>query len=142
MNYNEIRELTEWLEKSSFTSYSLSVNGVQLSVSKQQIVAYPSQEPPPKILPAVSSNVITEQAGNTHIIHSPIVGIFYESANPESSAFVQVGQQVKKGDVLCILEAMKVMNEITTDVDGIITDIYVQNGNMVEACMPLFKIEI
>ncbi|MCL2286740.1 MAG: acetyl-CoA carboxylase biotin carboxyl carrier protein [Firmicutes bacterium] len=152
MNFTEIKELTEWLEKSSFTSYSLSINGVQLSISKQQAVTYLPKELPPEILSAAPSHNMAEQSNyaltnlqvpcdNTHIIYSPIVGIFYESASPESSAFVQVGQSVKKGDILCILEAMKIMNEIVADVDGVVTEICVSNGNMVEACMPLFKIE-
>ena len=146
MNYNEVRELTEWLEKSSFTSYSLTMNGVSLSVSKQQMVQHPY--PLPAVLPAptepqpAETPVKPNKAAEGHIIRSPIVGTYYESANPESAAFVKVGQKVKKGDVLCILEAMKVMNEIIADVDGIVAEIFVSDGDMVEARMPLFRIEV
>ena len=147
MTYKEIRELTEWLERSSFTTYSLTINGVSLSVSKQQAIASPPAFVPQT--PIVESPSIAQTSSvsslNTiegHLIHSPIVGTYYESANPESSPFVKVGKSVKKGDVLCILEAMKVMNEITCDVDGTIAEIFVSNGSMVEARMPLFKIEV
>jgi len=132
MNYKEIRELTEWLEKSSFTAYSLSVNGVNLSISKQQGT----------VQPCIESVPFQNSQADIHIISSPIVGTYYESASAGNPAFVQVGQYVKKGDTLCILEAMKVMNEITADVDGIVAEIFVSNGSMVEACMPLFRIEV
>jgi len=135
MNYKEIRELTEWLEKSSFTAYSLTIDGVHLSISKQQMAGQPCLESIPQ------SNIKTLQA-DIHIISSPIVGTYYESASSGNPAFVQVGQYVKKGVTLCILEAMKVMNEITADVDGVVAEIFVSNGSMVEACMPLFRIEI
>jgi len=152
MNFNEIKELTEWLEKSSFTAYSLTIDGVHISVSKQQAppiqyFGHPSEvthAPPLQLaddkLPVPTQQYDLNTDTDAHIISSPIVGIYYESANAESPAFVEVGQKVKKGDTLCILEAMKVMNTITADVDGTITEIFASNGSMVEACMPLFKI--
>ena len=160
MNYNEIKELTQWLEKSSFTTYSLTTNGVSLCVSKQpttpasclgsphdslwgspNISSPPTQNSP---LSNLENNSVEEPAKKEsgHLIQSPVVGIYYEGTSPESPAFVKVGEKVKKGDVLCILEAMKVMNEITADVDGVVAEIYVSNGDMVEACMPLFRIEV
>jgi len=149
MNYEEIRKLSEWLEKSSFTSYSLSIDGISLTISKQQ--PQESTLPPlphtsATILPVTSSSseddkaVLSKVTEQKHIIHSPIVGIYYESARPGGTPFVKVGQTVNKGDVLCLLEAMKLMNEVTADVDGIIEAIFVTNGSMVEACMPLFEI--
>jgi acetyl-CoA carboxylase biotin carboxyl carrier protein len=71
---------------------------------------------------------------------SPMVGVFYSSPNPDAEPFVTVGSKVKKGDVLCIVEAMKLMNEITAEVDGEIADICVQNGQVVEYSQTLFKI--
>ena len=79
---------------------------------------------------------------NYHLITSPIVATYYESSSPESEALAKVGQKVKKGDVLCILEAMKIMNEIVSDVDGVVVEIFASNGDMVEARMPLFRIEV
>ena len=165
MNYKEIRELTEWLEKSSFTTYSLSINGVSLSVAKQQgnlqsnynqhqhndmvhlssftqeIIPQNATHPSPDTMPKQeTTNALESKEG--HVVISPIVGVYYESTGPGNPAFVEVGQKVEKGDVLCILEAMKIMNEITSDVDGTVAEIMVSNGDMVEACMPLFRIEI
>ncbi len=71
---------------------------------------------------------------------SPIVGTFYRSPNPQSPSFVEVGQRVSKGQVLCIIEAMKLMNEIESDFDGVVSQIYPQNGQPVEFGEPLFRI--
>lgn len=73
-------------------------------------------------------------------INSPMVGTFYRSPTPESAAFVEVGQTVKSGDVLCIVEAMKMMNQIEADRDGTISEILVENGAPVEFDQPLFSI--
>jgi acetyl-CoA carboxylase biotin carboxyl carrier protein len=75
-------------------------------------------------------------------IKTPIVGTFYRAPSPESQPFVDLGSQVKKGDVLCIVEAMKSMNEIESDVDGIVQEILVENGKMVEYDQPMFRIKI
>ena len=76
----------------------------------------------------------------THILNSPIVGTFYRAPAPQAPPFVEVGSQVKKGQVLCIIEAMKLMNEIESDVDGTIVEIYPQNAQAVEFGEPLFAI--
>ncbi len=84
-----------------------------------------------------------EKAGpppGSHIINSPIVGTFYRSPSPDASPFVDVGSRVKKGQVLCIIEAMKLMNEIESDVDGEILEIYPQNAQPVEFGEPLFAV--
>lgn len=75
------------------------------------------------------------------IIKSPMVGTFYESSSPDAEAFVKVGSKVKKGDVICIIEAMKLMNEIESDYDGEITEVLVKNEDMVEYGKPLFRIK-
>jgi acetyl-CoA carboxylase biotin carboxyl carrier protein len=72
-------------------------------------------------------------------VKSPIVGVFYSSPSPESPAFVSIGNKVKKGDVLCIIEAMKLMNEITAEQDGEIVDICIKNGDIAEFGQVLFK---
>ena len=77
-----------------------------------------------------------------HIITSPIVGTFYRSANPESEPFVNVGDRISKGKVLCIVEAMKLMNEIESDVEGTITKIYPSNGQPVEYGEKLFAVKV
>ena len=79
------------------------------------------------------------QSGNT--VKSPIVGTFYAAASPEKPPFVTVGQQVKKGDVLMIIESMKLMNEVTSEFDGTVKEILVENGNPVEFDQPVMIIE-
>jgi acetyl-CoA carboxylase biotin carboxyl carrier protein len=77
-----------------------------------------------------------------HIITSPIVGTFYRAPNPEASSFVNVGDRISKGKVLCIIEAMKLMNEIESDIDGVITRVYPQNGQPVEYGEKLFAVKV
>ncbi|MFL6659717.1 MAG: acetyl-CoA carboxylase biotin carboxyl carrier protein [Massilia sp.] len=82
--------------------------------------------------------VVAEQTG--HIVKSPMVGTFYRSSAPGSPAFVEVGATIKEGDTLCIIEAMKLLNEIDSDVSGVVTKILVENGQPVEFGQPLFVI--
>ncbi len=84
-------------------------------------------------------NIPVEPAG--HVVKSPMVGTFYRSSSPGAKAFVEVGSVVKPGDTLCIVEAMKILNEIETDVAGTVTQILCQNGQAVEYGQPLFVIE-
>jgi len=76
-----------------------------------------------------------------HQIRAPMVGLFYEAPSPGKPAFVEVGQEIKKGDVVCIIEAMKIMNHIESEVSGIVGKIYVENGEPVEYGQPLFLIK-
>jgi acetyl-CoA carboxylase biotin carboxyl carrier protein len=79
---------------------------------------------------------------NLHILTSPIVGTYYGAPSPDADPFVRVGDRVKKGQVLCIIEAMKLMNEIESDADGVVREIYPQNAQAVEFGEPLFGIEV
>ena len=90
--------------------------------------------------PAPASPVDSE--AGLHIITSPIVGTFYRSANPESDVFVNVGDRITNGKVLCIIEAMKLMNEIEADVDGVVERIYPQNGQPIEYGEKLFAVKV
>ncbi|AGX42317.1 acetyl-CoA carboxylase biotin carboxyl carrier protein [Clostridium saccharobutylicum] len=82
-----------------------------------------------------------EDDENTSVITSPMVGTFYSSASPESPAFVKVGDEISKGKIICIIEAMKLMNEIESEFDGTIVKCLVNDGDMVEYGQPLFKIK-
>jgi acetyl-CoA carboxylase biotin carboxyl carrier protein len=93
----------------------------------------PTQEAP---------KVEVKEEKNIHIVKSPIVGTFYRAPAPGAKPFVEVGSRVKKGDVLCIIEAMKIMNEVKSDVDGFVEEILVENGQPVEYGQPLFKIRL
>lgn len=94
---------------------------------------------PVSALSAAADNVLAASSG--HVVKSPMVGTFYRSANPNSPAFVEVGSSVASGATLCIIEAMKLMNEIESDVAGTVKAILVENGQPVEYGQPLFVIE-
>lgn len=105
----------------------------------------PVMSPPagqPLAAPAPVAEVPATPAAVTgHVVKSPMVGTFYGSSTPGGKAFVDVGSVVKEGDPICIIEAMKIMNEIESDVDGTVTKVYVENGQAVEYGQPLYIIE-
>ena len=103
------------------------------SASQQSLSAAPA----PLVVEAAP---IPEVAAN-HMVKSPMVGTFYRSASPGAKAFVEVGDSVKQGDTICIIEAMKILNEIETDKSGTVRRILIQNGEAVEYGQPLFEIE-
>ena len=84
---------------------------------------------------------VEEKDEDLKVIKSPMVGTFYSASSPDSKAFVSEGKGVSKGDVLCIVEAMKLMNEIESDVNGVVREILVRDGEMVEYGQPLFKVK-
>jgi acetyl-CoA carboxylase biotin carboxyl carrier protein len=96
---------------------------------------------PAAAAPAAAPVVIEPPVESGHIVTSPMVGTFYRSSSPGAKAFAEVGDQVKAGQPVCIIEAMKIMNEIEADQDGTITKILVENGQPVEYGQPLFVIE-
>jgi acetyl-CoA carboxylase biotin carboxyl carrier protein len=90
--------------------------------------------------PTLSAEAAAPAAPEGHVMKSPMVGTFYRSGSPGAAAFVDIGKTVKQGDTLCIIEAMKLMNEIEADADGVIKAILVENGQPVEFDQPLFVI--
>ena len=90
---------------------------------------------------AKSSAAVGEGGANTEMVKAPLVGIFYEAPAPGEEPFVKEGQKVKKGDVLCVIEAMKMMNELKADVDGTVKKVDVKNGDAVEFGQVLFEVE-
>ena len=96
--------------------------------------------PPLSVVPQPPSTAAA-QAADALFITSPFVGTFYRSPSPEAAAFVEAGQTVRKGQVVCIVEAMKLMNEIESDLDGKVLDVLVKNGEHVEYGQALFRIE-
>ena len=153
MDLRKIKKLMELLEESGIAeievkegeeSIKLSRNISSLSNPVQQImqqpIIAPQQQTPQSIdNPAAAKETVVNENRNT--VNSPMVGTFYASASPESKPFVTVGQNVKKGDTLCILEAMKMMNQVQAETDGKIIDVLVDNAEPVEFDQPLFVIE-
>jgi acetyl-CoA carboxylase biotin carboxyl carrier protein len=151
---NEIKELMEYIENSSFVEFELEREGFKIKLVKRTPPATNGPAGPvtsgsPPILSASAALQPVSEAApprsapdspEAHLVKSPIVGTFYRSSGPGTRPFVEVGDRVKKGQVLCIVEAMKLMNEIESDSDGEVLEILVANGQPVEYGEPLFKI--
>ena len=158
MTLDEIKALIEFIKSHDLSEFELEHDGVKIRVKSggnhHQVVAVPavSYAAPPAPVPAPAaapaaaasappSAATDEDGGELAIVKSPIVGTFYRSAEPGAKAFVSVGDTVRKGQVLCIIEAMKLMNEIDSEYDGEITSIYIENGQAVQYGERLFAIK-
>ena len=130
-------EVTEGEEKVRIVkSGSLSANMQQMPMHSQMLAQYPVAPPATVVVAAPSPEV-----PSGHPVKSPMVGTFYRSASPGAKVFVDLGSEVKEGDVLCIIEAMKLLNEIPADRAGVVRQILVENGQPVEYGQVLFVIE-
>lgn len=153
MEFENILTLIKTVSDSELTNFKYEENGVKLSLSKKQnqVVSGITCEPqvrgeetrtitaPQKTEDIVEKTMDLEDlSGN--IIKSPLVGTFYAAPSEEADAYVRVGDKVKKGQTLAIIEAMKLMNEIESEFDGNISEIYVENGQAIEYGQPLFKV--
>ena len=165
MNINEIKDLMAQFDQSSLREFSYKNQSDELTFSKNEgqaavatapavsaapIVApvqpasAPVLEPVPQAAPTAAPEVAPEApapAAEGDVVESPLVGVAYLAAGPDKPAFVSVGDQVKKGQTLMIIEAMKVMNEVPAPKDGVITEVLVQNEEMVEFGKGLVRIK-
>lgn len=145
MKLDEIRSLAQIMRESDLMSLEVSEGDLKVRLEKK------SPPPPPAVLisggaaPGPAVQPAAESAAQKHEDHlkeikSPMVGVFYTSSSPESEPFVKVGSTVKKGDVVCIVEAMKLLNEINADQDGEVAEICAENGQVVEYGQTLFRL--
>lgn len=171
MNLKEIKDLIELVSDKGFAEFEIERQGFRLRISRfresSPLAAAPviisSGVPSTELLAPVAHRGLIEAktpAGSTpaaakpaaeasarqpepglHPIKSPIVGTFYRAASPNTPPFVNVGDKVTRDTVVCIIEAMKLMNEIQAEVDGVISEIYVENGQPVEYGQPLFGVK-
>jgi acetyl-CoA carboxylase biotin carboxyl carrier protein len=160
MDLRKLKKLIELVEESSIAELEITEGEEKVRISKSGSGVQNYAFMPPGMQPVMSP--IQQQAptsgsetANTngssaadknaipdgHIVKSPMVGTFYRAASPGASAFVEVGHRVKAGDTLCIIEAMKLLNEIEADKDGVIKAILLENGQPVEYGEPLFVIQ-
>ncbi len=164
MNLEEIQGLAKIMKEMELSVLDITENGLEIHMERQMLLQAPTQ--PHAVLqsqtvlqsPSASQPVQTTPnapaetaaapaaecnpaCAETETITSPMVGVFYSSSAPGQKAFVSIGDKVKKGDVLCIIEAMKIMNEINSDVDGIITEICVGDCQVVDFGHPMFRIQ-
>ncbi len=154
MTYAEVKELISIVNHSVLTNFELNMDNVSIKMSKNKDTMItqstgnnvPNMQTTPiqpiQIQTTETSSVseeITEQSGN--IVKSPIVGTFYAAPGSDKPSFVKIGDKVKEGDILCIVEAMKIMNEIPSPYTGEIAEIYVSNEELVEYGQSLFRIK-
>ncbi|HWM94823.1 MAG TPA: acetyl-CoA carboxylase biotin carboxyl carrier protein [Thermoanaerobaculia bacterium] len=159
LTFEQIKELIELVAQRRLQGLELERAGFRLKIDGQpqaQPVVYAAAPPEgasstsqaqPAAMPMASTDISAAPAAapapeeGAHVVNSPIVGTFYRASSPDADPFVDVGSRVKKGQVLCIIEAMKLMNEIESDVDGVVAKIYPQNAQAVEYGEPLFAIQ-
>ena len=146
MTIKELKEMINLMQEHGLVELELEKNGFKIRLKKGASGAIVQEEwSIPKITQeGRTSQSLTaqpvEEAGIT-VVRSPMVGTFYTAPAPDAEPYVSRGKDVKQGDVLCIIEAMKLMNEIKTEVSGRVVDILVENGQPVEFDQPLFKIQ-
>jgi acetyl-CoA carboxylase biotin carboxyl carrier protein len=148
MDIKEIEQLISVINKSSITEVEIEREGVRVLIKRETPTVVTHSAPSVTAAPQVhiiaqagnAAQQVKEDDSNSFKVESPIVGTFYRKSSPDAAPFVEVGTAVKKGDTLCIVEAMKLMNEIEADVDGIVDKILVKDGSVVEYGEVLFHI--
>ncbi|TVP79608.1 MAG: acetyl-CoA carboxylase biotin carboxyl carrier protein [Puniceicoccaceae bacterium] len=150
MDIKLIKQVVDLMKSSDISEFEFEEDGFKLRLSSQsayapqviQAAPVPSAAAPAPAssAPAEASSPAAEEKGIV-VIKSPMVGTFYRASSPESPAFVNVGAKVTADSIVCIIEAMKVMNEIQAELGGTITEVLVENGETVEYGQPLFKVK-
>ncbi|UOQ85974.1 acetyl-CoA carboxylase biotin carboxyl carrier protein [Gracilibacillus salinarum] len=162
LSVEEINQLIDKLDQSSIDEFSYEANGAKIKMKKNtgtatsNVVTQPVHTPQPAVQPqteeapqqvnnqAQETKEVTENVSTPdydHEIVSPMVGTFYSSPSPDKENYVQTGDNVQEDSIVCIVEAMKLFNEIEADVKGTITEVLVENGELVEYGQPLFRIK-
>ncbi len=151
MDIRKVKKLIELLKESGISEIEVHEGEESVRISsyhamgvRQTVVQAPSQAsvniPQASVAPeSVQDSAPVVDEG--HIVKSPMVGIYYSSPSPDTSPFVEIGQTVNKGDVLCIVEAMKIMNQIESEISGVISKIFVENGEPIEYGQALFALK-
>lgn len=148
MNIEQVKDLINVFNDSDLTTLKLKLEGFEVELGREKDTVYasaPMAAMPTQIAPVATAEVTinTEkvQAVSGHHVKSPMVGTFYNARSPQAKPFVTVGSKVKKGDIIGIIEAMKLMNEVEADVDGEVIEILVANEDMVEFDQSMFVIK-
>ena len=154
MNIKEIKEMLQLMNEFGLSEIEIEKDGLKIKLKKGADGRISAEEVQHvQVMPVPSASGIEVSQGrpaeaprpaepsNTATVRSPMVGTFYTAPAPDQPPYVAVGQKVKEGDVLCIVEAMKLMNEIKSEIGGMLVEILVKNGQPVEFDQPLFKIQ-
>jgi acetyl-CoA carboxylase biotin carboxyl carrier protein len=149
MDFDQLQRILDLVRQHDLAEFEIEQEGLRLKIRKDSATVVVAGSTVPAGVPAAAvparpaePPAVEETSGEIElaVVKSPIVGTFYRSAEPGGPAFVEVGSVVKKGDVLCIIEAMKLMNEIDSEYDGEIVNVYVENGQPVQYGERLFAI--
>jgi acetyl-CoA carboxylase biotin carboxyl carrier protein len=147
MDLRKLKKLIDLVQESGIAELEITegeekvkiVKGGVVSVSAAPMIAMPAAAPAAPAPAAAAAAAQAPEGGQEgHVVKAPMVGTFYRSSSPDAKPFVEVGQAVKEGDTICIIEAMKLMNEIEADASGMVKAILVENGQPVEYGQPLF----
>jgi len=151
MDIRKVKKLIELLKESGISEIEVHEGEESVRISsyhamgvRQTVVQAPSQAPVNIPQASVTPEPVKDPApvvDEGHIVKSPMVGIYYSSPSPDTSPFVEIGQTVNKGDVLCIVEAMKIMNQIESETSGVVSKIFVENGEPIEYGQALFALK-
>ncbi|MDZ4253678.1 MAG: acetyl-CoA carboxylase biotin carboxyl carrier protein [Sulfuritalea sp.] len=149
MDLRKLKTLIDLVQNSGISELEISEGEEKIRIAKQFTVAPAATNihmpagaamVPSAVSPAPTLAAVTPAQPEGHVMKAPMVGTFYRASSPDAAPFVEVGQTVKEGDTLCVIEAMKLMNEIEADVSGVIKAIQVENGQAVEYGQPMFVI--
>ena len=127
------KNVSEFSYEDEEVNLSLRIGGVPVAAAAPVVVAAPAT-------PVAAPDAQAPAPAPGHVVSSPMVGTFYRSASPDAPPYAELGASVRKGQVLCIIEAMKLMNEIESDADGVVVEILAQNGQPVQFGQPLFRV--
>ncbi|OHC67324.1 MAG: acetyl-CoA carboxylase, biotin carboxyl carrier protein [Rhodocyclales bacterium RIFCSPLOWO2_02_FULL_63_24] len=147
MDLRKLKTLIDLVQNSGISELEISEGEEKIRIAKHltaapahTVVSMPVAAAPAAVAPAPTPATAPPSQPEGHVMKAPMVGTFYRSSGPDAAPFVEVGQTVKAGDTLCIIEAMKLMNEIEADISGVIKSIQVENGQAVEYGQPMFVI--
>ena len=140
MTADKIKTLAEVFISNNLTKLEACEGGVKILLERAVAQTYAPSPAPALDAIEYTATPSAQPAAGFIEIKSPIVGVFYSAPSPDSAPFVHIGDTVKKGDVLCIIEAMKLLNEITAETDGEVADICIKNGDIAEYGQTLFKL--
>jgi acetyl-CoA carboxylase biotin carboxyl carrier protein len=144
MDIRKIKKLIEIIEESDIAELEIKEGEESIRISRYSAAPAPVAYAPAPVAQAAAPATLAapaEEKITGHVVKSPMVGTFYRSASPGTKVFVEIGQAILAGDTLCIIEAMKILNQIEADKSGVITQILVENAEPVEYGQPLFIIE-
>jgi len=157
MNLNEIQDLIKFVSKSGVTEVEIEQKDFKITIKAEKkadsqiivqaaaapVMAAPVAAAPAPVAVAAPAAPVADDSANSNLItvKSPMIGTFYRSAGPDKDAFVSVGQTINKGDTICIIEAMKLFNEIEAEVSGKIVKVLIDDASPVEYDQPLFLVE-